>query len=158
MIDIGLSTNNLEQMLRFWQEDAGLHFDHVLPVCRDEKQHRHDAMGSVVKLNHYREPLPAAPPSGYHELVIAGEGVKAPRRVATSAVVILSLLFNRATADPELGVGTPDEFRIGSVMPYTGPLAPFASIGRTEAAYFPDVRAPAQEKEISGCLIISSDL
>jgi branched-chain amino acid transport system substrate-binding protein len=53
-----------------------------------------------------------------------------------AAVVILSLLFNRATADPELGVGTPDEIRIGSVMPYTGPLAAFASIGRTEAAYF----------------------
>jgi branched-chain amino acid transport system substrate-binding protein len=61
-------------------------------------------------------------------------GLKAS--VATSAAVILSLLFNRATADPELGIGTPDEIRIGSVMPYTGPLAAFASIGRTEAAYF----------------------
>src|ERR1700686_3929013 len=55
---------------------------------------------------------------------------------ATLTVVVLSLLFNQATADPELGVGTPDEIRIGSVMPYTGPLAAFASIGRTEAAYF----------------------
>jgi catechol 2,3-dioxygenase-like lactoylglutathione lyase family enzyme len=82
MIDIGLSTNNLEPMLRFWQEDAGLRFDHVLPVRHGVKQHRHDAMGSVVKLNHYREPLPAAPPSGYHELVIAREGVKAPRDMA----------------------------------------------------------------------------
>ena len=61
-------------------------------------------------------------------------GLKAS--AAMSAVVILSLLFNRATADPELDVGTPDEIRIGSVMPYTGPLAAFASIGRTEAAYF----------------------
>jgi len=29
-----------------------------------------------------------------------------------------------------------DEIRIGSVMPYTGPLAAFSSIGRAEAAYF----------------------
>jgi len=29
-----------------------------------------------------------------------------------------------------------DEIRIGSVMPYTGPLAAFSSIGKAEAAYF----------------------
>jgi lactoylglutathione lyase len=79
VIDIGLSTNNLEPMLRFWQEDVGLRFDHVLPVRRGQKQYRHDAMGSVIKLNHHRELLPAAPPSGYRELVIAREGVDGPR-------------------------------------------------------------------------------
>jgi branched-chain amino acid transport system substrate-binding protein len=31
---------------------------------------------------------------------------------------------------------TDTEIRIGNVMPYTGPLAAFATIGRTEAAYF----------------------
>lgn len=34
VIDIGLSTNNLEPMLRFWQQDASLRFDHVLPIRR----------------------------------------------------------------------------------------------------------------------------
>ena len=29
-----------------------------------------------------------------------------------------------------------DEIRIGNIMPYTGPLAAFAAIGRAEAAYF----------------------
>ena len=42
VIDLGLSTNNLEPMLRFWQQDAGLRFDHVLPVRRGQKQYRHD--------------------------------------------------------------------------------------------------------------------
>src|SRR4030081_3448859 len=28
------------------------------------------------------------------------------------------------------------EIRIGNIMPYTGPLAAFAAIGRAEAAYF----------------------
>src|SRR3981189_3556670 len=31
---------------------------------------------------------------------------------------------------------TDSEIRIGNIMPYTGPLAAFASIGRAEAAYF----------------------
>jgi lactoylglutathione lyase len=82
VIDVGLSTNKLEPMLRFWQEDAGLRFDHVLPVRRGQKQYRHDALGSVIKLNHHREPLPDAAPSGYRELVIAREGVAASRAMA----------------------------------------------------------------------------
>jgi catechol 2,3-dioxygenase-like lactoylglutathione lyase family enzyme len=82
VIDLGLSTNQLEPMLRFWQEDAGLRFDHVLPVRRGQKQYRHDALGSVVKLNHHREPLPDAAPSGYRELAIAREGIAAPCAMA----------------------------------------------------------------------------
>ena len=31
---------------------------------------------------------------------------------------------------------TDAEIRIGNIMPYTGPLAAFAAIGRAEAAYF----------------------
>jgi NAD(P)-dependent dehydrogenase (short-subunit alcohol dehydrogenase family)/catechol 2,3-dioxygenase-like lactoylglutathione lyase family enzyme len=79
VIDLGLSTNNLEAMLRFWQQGAGLRFDHVLPVRRGQKQYRHDALGSVIKLNHHAEPLPAAAPSGYRELIVAREGVEKPR-------------------------------------------------------------------------------
>jgi len=79
VIDVGLSTNNLEPMLRFWQQDAGLRFDHMLPVRRGQKQYRHDAAGSVIKLNHHLEPLPDAAPSGYRELIIAREGVREPR-------------------------------------------------------------------------------
>ena len=79
VIDVGLSTNNLEPMLRFWQQDAGLRFDHMLPVRRGQKQYRHDAAGSVIKLNHHLEPLPDAAPSGYRELIIAREGVSEPR-------------------------------------------------------------------------------
>ena len=37
VIDVGLSTNNLEPMLRFWQQHAGFRFDHVLPIRRRQK-------------------------------------------------------------------------------------------------------------------------
>jgi catechol 2,3-dioxygenase-like lactoylglutathione lyase family enzyme len=78
VIDVGLSTNHLEPMLAFWQQQAGLRFDHVLPVRRGQKQYRHDALGSVIKLNHHFEPLLEAAPSGYRELIIAREGVREP--------------------------------------------------------------------------------
>ncbi|WP_431016748.1 VOC family protein [Bradyrhizobium pachyrhizi] len=82
VIDVGLSSNDLEPMLRFWQHDARLRFDHVQPIRRGQKQYRHDAQGSVIKLNHHVEPLPDAAPSGYRELIIARAGVDAPQRMA----------------------------------------------------------------------------
>jgi lactoylglutathione lyase len=70
-VDIGLSTNNIQELLGFWQYTVGLRLDHVLPVRRGQTQHRHDALGAVVKINHHLERLPAAPRSGYRELIIA---------------------------------------------------------------------------------------
>jgi catechol 2,3-dioxygenase-like lactoylglutathione lyase family enzyme len=81
VIDLGLSTNNLEPMLRFWQQDIAVRFDHVLPVRRGQKQYRHHEQGSVIKLNHHEAPLPEAAPSGYRELMIAREGLREPRRM-----------------------------------------------------------------------------
>jgi catechol 2,3-dioxygenase-like lactoylglutathione lyase family enzyme len=81
VIDVGLSTNNLEPMLLFWQQDVGLRFDHVLPVRRGQKQYRHDEQGSVIKINHHVNPLPQAAPSGYRELVIAREGLRESQRM-----------------------------------------------------------------------------
>ena len=48
-----------------------------------------------------------------------------------------ALLLVSAATQPAEGAGVTDtEIRIGNIMPYTGPLAAFASIGRAEAAYF----------------------
>lgn len=77
-IDIGLSTNRLEPMLAFWQGEAGIPFDHLLPIRRGQDQHRHDVLGSVLKINHHADPLPANPPAGYRELIVAREGLQAP--------------------------------------------------------------------------------
>ena len=38
------------------------------------KQHRHDVLGSVLKINEYSDALPQRAASGYHELLIAREG------------------------------------------------------------------------------------
>jgi len=80
-IDIGLFTNHLEPMLDFWQSEVGLPFDHLLPLGGGLQQHRHELLGSVLKINHSRNALPAAAPSGYRELLIAREGLLGPKRL-----------------------------------------------------------------------------
>jgi len=80
--DVGLSTNLLEPMLEFWQNEAGLHYQGVLKLGGGHQQHRHDMNGSVLKVNHARDPLGAAPASGYRELLIARQGVSSTRTLA----------------------------------------------------------------------------
>jgi catechol 2,3-dioxygenase-like lactoylglutathione lyase family enzyme len=80
-VDIGLSTNDPDPMLAFWQGTVGLRLDHVLPIRRGQNQHRHDALGSVVKINHHTDPLPDAAPSGYRELIIAQPSRAAPQQL-----------------------------------------------------------------------------
>lgn len=77
-VDVGLNTNNLEPMLAFWQNEVGAKFDHVLPLGPGMQQHRHDINGSVLKINHYRDPLPDRSPSGYSEVLIARAGLAQP--------------------------------------------------------------------------------
>jgi catechol 2,3-dioxygenase-like lactoylglutathione lyase family enzyme len=78
-MDFGLSTNNLEPMLTFWQGEVGLPFDHLLKIRRGQDQHRHDALGSVIKINHLADPLPEGPPTGYRELYMARDGLTEPK-------------------------------------------------------------------------------
>lgn len=77
-VDIGMTTNALGPVLAFWQGEAGVPFDHLLPVRWGQDQHRHDANGSVLKINAYAEPVPAGQPTGYRELYLAREGLEAP--------------------------------------------------------------------------------
>lgn len=80
-IDVGLSAIDLPAMLEFWQGTIGLKLDHVLPVGNGLHQHRHDLAGSVLKINHARDGVAARPPSGYRELLLAREGLKAPEHL-----------------------------------------------------------------------------
>lgn len=78
-LDVGLQTNQLEPMLRFWQGEVGLPFEEMLPTGGGNRQHRHGLNGAVFKLNHSRDALPANAPSGYRELLIARANLAAPR-------------------------------------------------------------------------------
>ncbi len=75
-VDVGIVTNALEPQLAFWQREAGLPFEQLLPLGGGLKQHRHGMNGSVFKLNHARDPLADVPATGYRELWIAREGLR----------------------------------------------------------------------------------
>lgn len=91
-LDIGLSTGQVEAVLAFWQAQPGVVFDHVLPTGPGAFQHRHDIHGSVLKINAPAESPPAAPPSGYRELVIACEGRDRAQSLADPDGARLSLV------------------------------------------------------------------
>ncbi len=80
-IDVGLFTNRLEAMLAFYQNEIGLPFDHLLPLGNGRQQHRHDMLGSVLKINASREPVAETPAAGYRELMIAREGLLGPKHL-----------------------------------------------------------------------------
>jgi len=102
--DIGLATNNLEPMLRFWRDTAGAAFDHVLPIRPGLDQYRHDLSGSVLKINHIADPLPATPPSGYRELLIPREGLQQPVGLADPDGNLVRLIPVGAYGVTQIGV------------------------------------------------------
>ncbi len=73
-LDVGLFTNGRDAMLAFWQQRAGIPFSELLPLGGGMQQHRHAIGDSVLKINHSREPLPAAPAGGIRRLVVARPG------------------------------------------------------------------------------------
>jgi predicted enzyme related to lactoylglutathione lyase len=81
VIDFGLYTEQREAMLSFWQEVVGLPFEETLPAGGGVHQLRHGMNGSVMKINHNRDSLPKAGPSGYHELWIARAGLDNEREL-----------------------------------------------------------------------------
>lgn len=81
-LDLGMFTADLESHRRFWGEELGLRFDHELPFDDLWVQHRYDAHGSVIKVNHYRHPMPDVAPSGLVGLTLAREGA-APHEART---------------------------------------------------------------------------
>jgi lactoylglutathione lyase len=70
-LDIGLFTNDIDAHRDFWATAIGLRLDHELEMAPGWVQHRFDANGSVIKVNHRTTPLPHRPPAGYAALSIA---------------------------------------------------------------------------------------
>ncbi len=74
-LDLGLNTNRRDEQLAFWQNEIGLAYDHMGKLGGGMQQHRHHLHGSILKVNHARDPLAPAPPSGFRRLWIARPGL-----------------------------------------------------------------------------------
>ena len=70
-IDVGLMTNQLDEMRAFYSERIKLPYEELLPVGGGVRQYRYGLLGSVLKINHSRDPLPVRIAGGYTRLSIA---------------------------------------------------------------------------------------
>ena len=70
-LDIGIFTNHLDAMRTFYGERLELPFEEMLPVGGGVRQYRYGMLGSVLKINHSRDALPARVTGGYTRLIIA---------------------------------------------------------------------------------------
>lgn len=81
-LDVGLFSTRRDEQLAFWQQTVGLPYDHMGKVGGGVQQHRHHMNGSILKMNHSRDPLPVAAPSGIIGLEIARDGLAVPKPLA----------------------------------------------------------------------------
>jgi len=81
-LDVGLFSTRRDEQLAFWQQTVGLPYDHMGKVGGGVQQHRHHMNGSILKMNHSRDPLPDVPPSGIVGLEIARDGLNSPLKLA----------------------------------------------------------------------------
>jgi lactoylglutathione lyase len=73
-LDAGLSTNNIDAVLRFWREEVGAVPGQIYSLRAGQSQHQHDLAGTTLRINHFEAALPQTPPPGYYELVVARPG------------------------------------------------------------------------------------
>ena len=81
-LDVGLFSNKRDAQVAFWQHTVGLPYDHLGKLGGGMQQHRHHMNGSILKMNHARDPLPALAPSGIIGIEIARDGLTKPQKLA----------------------------------------------------------------------------
>src|SRR5208282_4007815 len=77
-VDVGIFTNRLDEMRAFYGERIRLPFEEMQPVGGGVRQYRYGLLGSVLKINHTREPLPLRRAGGYRMLSISDPRVPMP--------------------------------------------------------------------------------
>lgn len=70
-VDVGIFTNRLDEMRAFYAERIRLPYEELLPVGGGVRQYRYGLLGSVLKINHSRDPLPPRIAGGYRKLSIS---------------------------------------------------------------------------------------
>ena len=70
-IDVGIFTNQIDEMRAFYGERIRLPYEELLPVGGGVRQYRYGLLGSVLKINHTRDPLAPRIAGGYRMLSIS---------------------------------------------------------------------------------------
>ncbi len=77
-VDVGLFTNRIDEMRAFYTELIHLPFEEILPVGAGVRQYRFGLLGSVLKINHARDPLPPRKSGGYKRITISAPSTSTP--------------------------------------------------------------------------------
>jgi lactoylglutathione lyase len=72
-------TNQRDAMLAFWRDEIGFAYEGPLSVGGGVQQHRHDYRGSILKINHARDPLPDNGATGYGRIIVARPDINSPK-------------------------------------------------------------------------------
>jgi len=110
-VDGGIFTNRLDEMRAFYGERIRLPFEELLPVGGGVRQYRYGLLGSVLKINHTRDPLPPRIAGGYHKLSISDARTPMPLSMQDPDGNDIELLPSgqRGVNQIEIHIGVTDE-------------------------------------------------
>lgn len=91
-LDVGLFVASLELEIGFCRDVLGLAFDHMAKLGGGIHQHRFHLNGSILKINHARQPLPTMAPSGFRQLRIARRGLSSTKSMLDPAGTPIQLV------------------------------------------------------------------
>ncbi|MGA6971075.1 MAG: VOC family protein [Candidatus Binatus sp.] len=77
-IDVGIFTNQIDEMRAFYGERVRLPYEELLKVGGGARQYRYGLLGSVLKINHIRDLLPPRIAGGYRKLLISDPRIPMP--------------------------------------------------------------------------------
>ncbi len=156
-LDVGLYTNQLDATLAFWQEQAHVPYAELLKVGGGLHQHRHAIGDSVLKINHPREPLPTAAPSGLAKLELFTDQVEQPLELLDpdQNEVLLSPVPNKAEADAlnlclHMRANNPEQSAhfYGEVLGLPGSLEEGFRVGASKILIGPGTVEPVQRNAV----------
>jgi catechol 2,3-dioxygenase-like lactoylglutathione lyase family enzyme len=110
-VDVGIFTNRLDEMRAFYGERVRLPYEELLPVGGGVRQYRYGLLGSVLKINHARDPLPPRVAGGYRKLSISDPRTPMPLAMQDPDGNDLELVPNgqRGINQIEIQIGVTDE-------------------------------------------------
>jgi lactoylglutathione lyase len=110
-VDVGIFTNRIDEMRAFYAERIRLPYEELLPVGGGVRQYRYGLLGSVLKINHSRDPLPPRIAGGYRMLSISDPRTPMPISMQDPDGNDLELMptGNRGVNQIEIHIGVTDE-------------------------------------------------
>jgi catechol 2,3-dioxygenase-like lactoylglutathione lyase family enzyme len=110
-VDVGIFTNRLDEVRAFYAERVRLPYEELLPVGGGVRQYRYGLLGSVLKINHSRDPLPPRIAGGYRMLSISDPRTPMPIPMQDPDGNDIELVptGNRGVNQIEIHIGVTDE-------------------------------------------------